>query len=151
MEKRNALTKIITIVGTVLVWFPILAPILLGVVSLIADGIFRFDYLMPAELFPIVLIGGGLLVWSAVRARAYLKLIAWGLGIALIFLLGSQGLAVATGLASGAHEATGWRLALVLGLLILYILAVIATGVGGILLLRGLFKSHQLPIREGQG
>jgi len=92
MEKRNALTKIITIVGTVLVWFPILAPILLGVVSLIADGIFRFDYLMPAELFPIVLIGGGLLVWSAVRARAYLKLIAWGLGIALHLLAWQPGL-----------------------------------------------------------
>ena len=31
---------------------------------------FRFDYLMPVELFPAALIGGGLLVWVSLRARS---------------------------------------------------------------------------------
>jgi len=47
---------------------------------------------------------------------------------------------VATGLASGAAEPAGWRLALVAAALAIYTLAVIAAGVGGILLLRELFK-----------
>jgi hypothetical protein len=40
-----------------LAWFPILAPIVFAVGSLLRDGRFRFDYLMPAELFPVVLVG----------------------------------------------------------------------------------------------
>lgn len=149
MEKRNVLTPILAVAGTVLLWFPILSPVLLGLVVLIMDGTFLFDYLMPAELFLSVLIGGGLLIWAAVRARASIKLIAWGLGVAVVTLFGGQGLAVATGLASGAHEAAGWRLFLVAGLLVLYTLAVIATGIGGILLLRILFNSPRLPLKGG--
>jgi hypothetical protein len=140
VKKNNILTKILAIAGTVLVWFPILAPVLLGAISFMADGIFRFDYLMPAELFPSILVGGGLLIWAAIRARLQLKVIAWGFGIAVLGLFGSQGLAVLTGLASGANEATGWRLVLVAGLLAVYGLAVIVIGVGGILLWRDLFK-----------
>jgi hypothetical protein len=145
MEKKNVLTKILAIAGTVLVWFPILAPLFFAIVSLIGDGRFRFDYLMPAEFFPSVLVGGGLLVWAAIRARAQLKLIGWSLGVAVALLFGGQGLAVVTGLASGANEAVGWRLALVVASLTLYSLAVIATGVGGALLLRDLFKSTRQP------
>jgi hypothetical protein len=140
MEKKNGLTKILAIVGTVLVWFPIIAPILFSVVSLIADGRFRFDYLMPAELFMFFFVGGGLLVLAALRARLHLKLIAWAVGIAVFMLFAGQGLAMVTGLASGANEAEGWRFALVLGSIILFDLAIIVTGVGGILLWRDLFK-----------
>jgi len=77
MEKRGIFTKILATVGTVLVWFPILAPILLTVIFYINERIFRFDYLMPMELFLAALIGGGLLIWAALRmrARARLKLI----------------------------------------------------------------------------
>jgi hypothetical protein len=144
MEKKNILTQILAIAGTVSVWFPILSPVLLGLVILFMDGRFLFDYLMPAELFLSVLIGAGLLIWAAIRARASLKLIAWGLGVAVVMLFGGQGLAVATGLASGAHEPEGWRLFLVVGSLVIYILAVIAVGIGGILLLRRLFKPSRL-------
>jgi hypothetical protein len=151
MENRNILAKTLAVIGTVLVWFPILAPVLLGLVVLVMEGTFLFDYLMPAELFLSALIGGGLLIWAAIRARAGLKLIAGGLGVAVVALIGGQGLAVVTGLASGANEATGWRMALVLGSLVIYVLAVIVTGVGGIMLLRDLFKTPQPPIRDGQG
>ncbi len=140
MEKKKSLAKILAIVGTVLVWLPILAPIIFSIIALIGDGRFRFDYLMPAELFMFFLVGGGLLVFAALQARLHLKFIGWSVGVAIVMLFGSQGLALVTGLASGANAATGWRMALVLGALIIYILAVIASGIGGILLWRDLSR-----------
>ena len=146
MEKKGVFTKILAIVGTVLVWFPILAPILFSMVAFLRAHMFRFDYLMPAELFPSALAGGALLLWAALRARAQRKLIGWGLGAAVVLLFGGQGLAVITGLASGESEPTGWKMAIVLGTIIGYALALVAVGVGGILLLRELFK----PYHEAQ-
>ncbi len=140
MEKKDVLTKILAIAGTVLVWFPILAPILISVAAFITERMFRFDYLMPAELFPFALVGGSLLLWAALRARAQRKLIGWGFGTAVFLLLGGQGLAVVTGLASGETTPAGWRMAVVLAALIAYDLALVAVGVGGVLLLRHLFK-----------
>ena len=140
MAKKGSLTKILAVIGTVLVWIPVLAPILFAAASLIQAGMFRFDYLMPAEIFPIALAGGCLLLWAALRARARRGLIGGSLGGAVILLLGGQALAVVTGLASGRTEPTGWPWALVLSLLALYVLALVVMGVGGVLLLRDLFK-----------
>jgi hypothetical protein len=146
MKNKGAFTKILAIAGTVLVWFPILAPILLSLVSVITRGMFRFDYLMPAELFPIALGGGFVLLWAAIRARAQRGLIGWGLGCAVGLLVGSQVFAVLSGLASGETEPTGWIWALSLAGIIGYTLALVTTGVGGALLLRDLFKSARDPI-----
>ena len=140
MEKKGILTKILAIAGTVLVWFPILAPILFSVVALLAERMFRFDYLMPAELFPAALAGGALLLWAALRARARQRLIGWGLGSAIGLLVGGQGLAVVTGLTSAETAPAGWMMVVVLGTIITYALALIVIGVGGALLLRDLFK-----------
>lgn len=49
-------------------------------------------------------------------------------------------LAQVTGLASGATEPTGWPWLLVMASLVVYWLAVITIGVGGLLLLRDRFK-----------
>jgi len=146
MEKNSVFTKILAITGTVLVWFPILAPVLFSIVSVIGDGIFRFDYLMPAELFPAALAGGGLLIWAAIRAHSRQRLIGWGLGIAAGLLVGGQALAVVTGLASGETEPGGWWWLLVLASLVIYSLAVVDMGVGGVLLLRDLFKPPRLSL-----
>jgi hypothetical protein len=143
MGKRDIFTKILAIAGTVLVWVPILAPILLCIASFARARMFRFDYLMPAELFPAVLIGGGLLLWAAFRAWSQKKMIGWGLGIAVGLLVAGQVLAVVSGLASGAREPTGFWWGVVLGSIVLYVLAVIVIGVGGVLLLRDLFKPLQ--------
>jgi hypothetical protein len=140
MEKINVLTKILAIAGEVLAWFPLLAPVLLSIAAFNTTHIFRFDYLMPAELFLVALVGGGLLLWAALRARAHYKAIAWGLGLAIAFLVGGQILAVVTGLASGETEPGGWQWVLVLGSLVLYSLALVDMGIGGILLLRDQFK-----------
>ena len=144
MRGHTGLTKGLAIVGTVLIWIPILAPILFTILYLATHGLFRFDYLMPAELAILVAIGGALLFWASQRAGAQRWLIGGGLGVAAAGLVLSQVLAIVSGLASGEREATGFWFALVIGLLALYLLAVIATGSGGLLLVRALFRSDSL-------
>jgi hypothetical protein len=143
MKNKSLLTKILAIAGTVLVWFPILAPLFFALERLVRAHRFMLDYLMPAELFPAVLVGGALLLWAALRMRTHRRLTAWALGAAVLLLVASQGLAVLTGLANGETEATGWRWALVFGFIMAYNLAVIVLGVGGIMLLRQLFKAAE--------
>ncbi len=144
MGNRNVWTKILAIAGSVLVWLPIIAPIVFSVPRLLRAPQFSLDYLMPAELFPMVLVGGALLVWAAVRAHIRRALIGGALGAAVALLVGGQALAVVTGLASGETEPVGMPWAAVLGALILYDVAVIAIGVGGALLLRDLFSRKPL-------
>jgi hypothetical protein len=136
---KDVLTKILAVAGTVLVWVPILAPVLLSVFTLLTHSVFHFDFLMPGELFPVVIVGGGLLVWAAQRACSRRKQIGWSLGIAVGTLVGSQALAIITRVASGATESDA-VLGVVIAVFSVYILAVIATGVGGGLLIRDLFK-----------
>lgn len=140
MEKRRVLTRVLAVVGTVLVWFPLLATVTTSVVGSVGDRVFRFDYLMPAELFPAAFVGGGLLMWAAMRARSRRGLIGWGLGVAVGLLVGGQALAVVTGLASGETEPVGWLWALVIALIAIYALALVEIGVAGVLLLRDLFQ-----------
>lgn len=147
MKTTTDLTKILAIAGTTLVCIPILAPILFSIVVLVQSGYFRLDYLMPAELSPLVLSGGCLLVWAAIRAHTYQRLISWGLGIAVGSLVGGQALAVITGLASGNSESLIW-LGIVIASIIVYSLAVIAIDVGGMLLVRYLLRSSQTPIKS---
>ena len=141
MKQGSTFTKILAALGTVLAWFLIAAPILFSAISLLTRRRFRFDYLMPAELFPAVLLGGGMLLWAALRAHSRQRCIGWGLGLAVAFLVGSQALAVVTGLAAGEREAAGVWWVLVLALLALYTLAVVAVAVGGVLLLHDLRTS----------
>ena len=141
MEKKGILTKVLALIGTVLVWIPILAPVLFSAALLIQARMFRFDYLMPAELFPVALVGGCLLLGAALRARSRRGLIGGSLGSAVVTLVGSQALAVVTGLASGRTEPTGWPWALVIASLGLFVLALVILGVGGVLLVCDLFKT----------
>ena len=145
MEKRDGLTRALACVGTGLLWLPIVLPFAFAAVRLVQGGRLLFDYLIPAELFPVALAGGVLLIWAAVRARAYRGLICGGMAGAAGLFVGMQVLAVATGLASGEKEAAGWPWVLVLACLAAFWLALVATGVGGVLLLRRLFRRHGVP------
>jgi len=148
MENKGALTKGLAITGTVLVWFPVLAPIVFSLIRFIQRRIFRFDYLMPAELGLFAFGGGILLLVAAIRAHLHMKPIGWGLVIAFVMIVGGQALAVVTGLADGSTEIGGWQWALVLGSLAIYVLAIVGVGIGGILLLRDLFKPQQLSMKS---
>lgn len=140
MPNKGVFTKILAIIGTILVWLPILGPLLFSAIRFIQSGRFLFDYLMPAELVPAVLIGGSLLFWAARRAREHQKIIIWSFAAAVIMLIAGQVLAVVTGLASGETEAAGLPWALVISSLVVYVLSVIALGVGGIRLTRSLSR-----------
>jgi hypothetical protein len=143
MEKKDGLTKALAIAGTVLVWFPVLLPFVLAFGPLIRARVLRFDYFAPAEVFPVALVGACLLLWAALRARSRQKLIGWGLGIAVAALVASQALAIVTGLASGETEPVGVWWALVVAVYAIYPLALVLVAVGGVLLLRDLFKRGQ--------
>jgi hypothetical protein len=139
-EKRGIFTKILAVAGTVLVWVPLLAPVLFSTVPLIKSGVFHFDYLMPAELFLFALVGGILLVWAALRAVRRRGLIGGAFAAAIVLPFLGSAVASLTGLASGEIEPGGWQWALVLAALAAYCLALAFMGVGGILLLFDLFK-----------
>lgn len=140
MIRRDSLTKILATGGTVLAWLPIAATLVFTLERLLQTGIFRMDYLLPAELFPVAAAGGGLLLWAALRARSRVRLVAWGLGGMLGMLLAGQALAVVTGLASGETEPAGLSWALVVASLALYTAALVELGIAGLLLLRDLFR-----------
>jgi len=144
MGNKGLFTKILAISGTVLVWLPVIAPLTFGLIRLIQSGHFLFDYLMPAEVALVVLVGAGLLLWAAIRAKWRWQLLVWILGIAIVLLVGAQALAVITGLADGSIAPTGWQWVLTLGMLIGYDLAVVAMGVYGICLCKYVFA--QVPV-----
>lgn len=140
MHKSDILTKVLATVGGIFVWFPIAATVVTAVAGSIRSRTLRFDYLMPAELFPLVLAGGGLLLWAALRARSRREAIGWGLAMILVLLIGGQALAVASGLASGETEPAGWAWALVIASLVGYTLALVELGIAGLLLIRDVFQ-----------
>lgn len=132
MEKKDTFLKIFAIVGTALVWIPILAPVVFGFISLSMDGIYRFDYLMPAELGILAFVGGALLLWVAIRVRSRQGIISWGFGIAVA--------SIPVLMIFGDVEPGSLKWVIVTGLLIVYSLAIVVVGVGGVLLWRDLFK-----------
>lgn len=141
MTKKDFLTKVLALAGTVLVWLPILSPVFFSGIRLIERRRFLFDYLMPAEFFPVAMVGSILLLWAAFRARSRGKIISWSLVFAVVMLVGGSAFAVVTGLASGETEASGWKWALVLASIGFYTLAMVFIGIGGVLLVRDLFRT----------
>lgn len=147
MENKGTFTKILAVAGAIFVWLPILAPILFSALLFLRAHIFRMDYLMPAELGLFAFGGGILLLVAAIRARLHQKLIGWGLGAAAIMMAGIMVVPEVTGLADGSTPMGGWQWMLVLGILALYTAAVVVIGVGGVLLVRDLFKHGPLAAK----
>lgn len=139
MEKKDILTKVLAGVGTMLTWLPVVAPFLLSVIALLQSGVLRFDYLMPAELFAITLVGAALLLWSALRIQSHQYLIGGSVLLAAILLIGTQALAVVTGLAHGETEPGGWEWNLVLVGLAAFWLSLLSICYGSILVCRHVF------------
>lgn len=145
-EKKDILSRFLALLGVILVWLPLLAPILFGLVSLVSHGVFRLDYLMPAELFPLTIAGGGMLVWAAVRARSHARWIGWSLGLAAGLLVAVQAVSEVSGLASGKTEPGGFWWAVVMAGFALFVLADLFLAVGGTSLLRNFFRGTPKPV-----
>lgn len=141
LENKRILTKTLAIVGNILIWGPILFLIFISIGGTIADQTLRFDYLMLAELFPFILIGNILLLWTAIRIHWKIKIMTWELLLLIIFLFSSQIIAIISGLASGRTEPAGWAWVIVLICIALYNLSVIIIGISGIVLMRKIFSN----------
>lgn len=142
-KNRNIITGILAAGGSTLVLLPILAPVFFSLVKLTQGGPFMLDYLMPAELFPVAILGGVMLIWAAARARSKRVIIGWSSAIAIISLIGGQLIAVITGLASGAVKPDGWQWVLVLISLFIYTASLVVIGITGIILTREQFQQNR--------
>ncbi len=156
MEQREGWLRTMAGIGTLLIWIPVLAPFVLSLVRMVQGARFRFDYLMPAELFPVAMLGAGLLLWTALQTRLRRGLIGGGLAVGVGLLVAGQALAVATGMASGSSEPSGIWWGLVIASIVGYALALIIVGCGGYLLWRDLVKISRSAMKglspgDGEG
>jgi hypothetical protein len=142
MMKNPKITKILAIVGVILVWFPLLLPFIFGGVRFVESGRLHIDFLIPAEIFFVPFSGSVALLWAAVRAKSRRKLIAWAFAAMLFFLIVSQVTAVITGLADGSVQMGGWQSTLVFSLFGGFLAALVVIAVAGILLLRDLYRPN---------
>lgn len=146
MAIKDRLTKFLAITGTILACIPVLLPVFFWVFTASRDRPRNFDFILPAEFFPLALIGAFLLYWAARRARSHHRLIGWSLLVAITSLGSGQALAVVTGLADGSREPAGLFCVLVIASIAIYILTLFFLAAEGILLINSLFrpeKPHQ--------
>lgn len=123
--------RVLAIAGTVVGILPLAVPVVLSLVRLVVAGELRLDLLMPGELFVLVPVGGALLVVAALlaRRRRVLIVVVATLPVLLFALLAL--LTAVSGNGSGGGTAEGWGLAVVYGL---YVAAVVALIVAGVVL-----------------
>ena len=141
-KQKAALTKVFAISGTVVLWAPILFMFVTAIIGSIASKALLFDYLMLAELFPIVALGLILLVLSSLLSRTFRKWFGWGSVAALLALTSAQILATASGLASGALAESGGVFVTVIAAIVIYNIIIVALAILAILLLRRLFQKQ---------
>jgi len=151
VQKKQIFSMILAVLGTVLVWLPVLLPLISGLTALARRSSFQVDYLLPAEFFPVVLVGALLLLWAALRLHALRAWVSGALaGIVLIPLAGGL-IGALTGLASGETAEGGWETTLIFGAIALYILAIVILGIIGILLIMRTFRHHPSAAAEPAG
>lgn len=127
------LTKGLAIAGTVLLWLPFAVALLVPLASPVPGNVGWFAFLAVGamDLFPVVLLGGCLLMWAAVRARSHRKTIGWGLAAPVA--------SIAAGVVwSPTIPSSGWPSAFPAGLVAAYWLGVILAGLAGVSLVRAL-------------
>ncbi|NMC57667.1 MAG: hypothetical protein GYA50_10645 [Eubacteriaceae bacterium] len=142
MKNNTALTKILAITGTVIVLAPFAFMIITSIIGSIRMGMFRMDYLIPAEMVPLVLLGALMIFWAALLSKNYLKLIISTMAAAMVFFIGCMVTAAASGLASGATEPKGTVWVVVIAMIILYSLSAAGIGIQGIMVIRKLFRKE---------
>ena len=148
--KTNKTTKGLAIAGTVFVFLPIVLPIFFGLTRIVRGARFILDWLMPAELLPLVLIGAALLTWAALRAKMFRRWIILSIVIGLLLLGIGLTYATVTGMADGSVNPTTGMKVFAYGCVMLFDVGVLLTGIGGVLLLRRLYR-HTLPVESQEG
>jgi hypothetical protein len=151
-RQKSALTKIFAVAGAVLLWAPILFMFLTAIVGSIARKSLIMDYLLLAEVFPIVALGLVLLVLATLLSRSFRKLIGWGSAAALLALVATNIVAAATGLASGAIKPEGAPLIATNICIAIFDILILVLAILAIFLLKHIFRKepNQAPEAEGQ-
>jgi hypothetical protein len=108
-------------IGAALCAGPLLLPLAAALVALAASGRFMLDWLMPAELFPLGLAGGVLVVLAAGLARRLRAAAAAG---AAAFVAGIGGVMLVSAVFGWAEDS--WTAVAIIGLLGLHALAWLA-------------------------
>ena len=138
--KIHGLTKMLSIVATVLIWVPLLATLIISLIVSILDQKVRFDALMPAELGLFSLVGGVLLLWTTLRIKDNPKAIIITLALMIMMLIGGQAIAVFSGLATGEKTHTDWVYYLVTGMFTFYTILLIHLAILSISVCRKVFR-----------
>jgi len=146
MKMKNVLAKIFAVCGAAITCGAVLFVLLTAAVGTFMAKHLLLDYLMLAEIFPIVVLGILLLFVASLLTKRLVRPFAYLSAAAVITLAGALLIASQTGLSSGAIPAPGWQFALVVGLISLYDLLVVAIGVVGIVFAARLF--HKPAVDE---
>lgn len=134
MQKRQGFTKGLATVGTVLLWLPVILVVVLTVGGVPKEvGWLPFFAVGAMDMFPVVVLGGGLVLWAAIRVRSHRRVLGWSLtapvGSIVCGVVWSQ--PVPTG---------GSLLVITTGLIVVYWLGLLIAGASGISLVRSLFS-----------
>lgn len=126
-----AVARVLAVVGTIATGLPLAAPVVLAVILLVLAQGLHLDFLMPGELFPLVL-GGG----AAVAVAAFLLGRFRGWSLTLVLLAATLLLAVTL-----TPEATG--VAVVVTAYSGYVLSAAGIVVVGVLVCRAAFARRE--------
>jgi len=143
VKNKTVMIKILAVLGTATVLAPFVFMIITSIIGSLSIGVFRMDYLIPAELAPLVLLGALMIFWAALLSSYRIKLIISTMVAAMVFLALSMIIAAMSGLASGAMQPKGTVWAIVILTLILYGITTAGIGVEGIMLIKKLFKNKK--------
>jgi len=133
VQKRQGLTRVLAILGTVLLCLPVILVVVLTVGGVPKEvGWLPFFAVGAMDVFPVVALGGGLMLWAAIRAHSPCRVLGWSLaapvGSIVFGVVWSQ--PVPTG---------GWVLVVTAALVVLYWIGLLISGVSGISLLGSLY------------
>jgi FtsH-binding integral membrane protein len=140
MKNKEVISKVLALVGTVLVLFPVLFMLTTSLFGSLGSGQFQMDFLLPGELGFLILLGAGLLLWSAWPSKPDRKRILFWIVAALASLVVGIAVAVISGANNNPENPTGILLYTLAAFFILYDLSTVEIGVAGILHIVKLFK-----------
>ena len=136
IAKHDMWNRTLSVLGTVLVWIGLLAPVIALVWRLLQGEPVTLEGTVPIAFFVVALLGGALLLWAALRDRFYRALVIISLGVAVGSMVLGQGFAGVAGLNAGAGTPTGGRAVWRWAMFAIYLASLVALGIGGIWLTR---------------
>lgn len=134
MKTGKILIKIFAVLGTVFVFFPIFFSLLTSIIGTIRDKVLRFDFLIPMELFMLVILGGAFITYVAYKQKKGFRSTLANLILVVISLVLSQSLAVVSRLAMDRTGKPAYVWIVIIALIVLYWACSVGLLISGIVL-----------------